>query len=420
MHIQGHKVYTFILLILLLLTSVTAYSQENQTKFCIYFRTNSASIDSTFYNNAERLSEISSSLQKIGQDSTRKIVSISLRGSSSPDGSYQWNQKLSRERLKALEDIVRSNVEIPDSIITRDESYISWDILKEQVIASDLAQKQAVLDIIAQEPTIVKYWGKKHIDYRIIRLRAIDGGRTWRQLNALCFERMRNASVIEIIYRTYEREILPATESVTLPTRFEPLGASDMASIAKIEAPTPRAVADEWSRKLYIKTNALGWGLAIANIGVEVDIAKHWSFAIPLYCSTYNYFTSNIKFRTLNIQPEVRYWFKKDNQRFFVGAHFGYAQYNIATNGDYRYQDHNGTSPALGGGISVGYRMPISKNNRWHIEFALGAGVYGLHYDKFYNVNNGKFVGSYHKTYWGIDNAAVNISYRFDLNKRKR
>jgi hypothetical protein len=119
------------------------------------------------------------------------------------------------------------------------------------------------------------------------------------------------------------------------------------------------------------------------------------------------------------VQPELRYWFNESNQKFFVGAHFGYAQYNLAIEGDYRYQDHNGKSPLLGGGISLGYRMPMSKNNRWHVEFAIGAGVYNLHYDRFYNVDNGKLVDTYHKIYWGIDNAAINISYNIDLKKRK-
>ena len=64
-------------------------------------------------------------------------------------------------------------------------------------------------------------------------------------------------------------------------------------------------------------------------------------------------------------------------------------------------------------------RILLSNNNRWHAEFTLGAGVYRLHYDTFYNVNDGKLIGTYKKTYWGIDNAAVNISYRFNLNKRK-
>jgi hypothetical protein len=61
----------------------------------------------------------------------------------------------------------------------------------------------------------------------------------------------------------------------------------------------------------------------------------------------------------------------------------------------------------------------MSKNNRWHVEFAIGAGGYNLHYDRFYNVDNGKLVDTYHKIYWGIDNAAINISYNIDLKKRK-
>lgn len=406
-----------ILLILLLFASGTAYSQENRTEIRVDFRVNSASIDRAYGKNTERLSEISAFLQRIEQDSTLTIVEVSFCGSASPEGSYQLNHKLARARLETLKDIVRSEVEIPDSIITHDDSYISWEYLKEQVVESDMPQKQAVLDIIAQEPQLVDYPGGRHIDHRIVKLQKLDGGKVWRQLHTLYFERMRNACVIFI---TYKREIIQPIETVVPPMKVEVLQKPDVDSIIIPEPKEQTVTTEDWTRGLYLKTNAIGLGLAISNIGAEVDLAKHWSFAVPVYYSALNYFTSTIKFRTLAVQPEFRYWFKEDNQRFFVGAHFGYAQYNVAVDGDYRIQDHNGTSPALGGGISVGYRMPISKNNRWHIEFTLGAGVYGLHYDKFYNVNNGKLVDTYRKTYWGIDNAAVNISYRFDLKKRKR
>lgn len=403
-----------ILLILLLFASGTAYSQENRTEIRVDFRVNSASIDRTYGKNTERLSEISSFLQRIEQDGTLTIVEVSFCGSASPEGSYQLNHKLARARLETLEDIVRREVEIPDSIITRDDSYISWEYLKEKVVESDMPQKQAVLDIIAQEPQLVDYPGGRHIDHRIVKLQKLDGGKVWRQLHTLYFERMRNACVIFI---TYKREIIEPIEIVVPPMKVEVLQKPEVDSVI---IPEPDVTTEDWTRRLYLKTNAIGLGLAISNIGAEIDLAKHWSFAVPVYYSALNYFTSTIKFRTLAVQPEFRYWFKEDNQRFFVGAHFGYAQYNVAVDGDYRIQDHNGTSPALGGGISVGYRMPIAKNNRWHIEFTLGAGVYGLHYDKFYNVNNGKLVDTYRKTYWGIDNAAVNISYRFDLKKRKK
>ena len=73
-----------------------------------------------------------------------------------------------------------------------------------------------------------------------------------------------------------------------------------------------------------------------------------------------------------------------------VGYTSALAYYNFAFDGDYRYQDHNRETPAIGGGVSVGYRMPISKNNRWRVEFSLGAGVYSNHYDKFHNTPNTK------------------------------
>lgn len=170
-----------------------------------------------------------------------------------------------------------------------------------------------------------------------------------------------------------------------------------------------------------MKTNAIGLGMAIANVAAEVDLAKHWSFTLPVYYSAWDYFKSTIKFRTFALQPEFRYWLSEENDGFFGGVHFGLAYYNFAFDGDYRYQDHNRETPAIGGGVSIGYRLPISKNNRWKVEFSLGAGVYSRHYDKFHNTprtKDGLMIESIKKTYWGIDQAAVSFSYSFDLKKK--
>ena len=188
---------------------------------------------------------------------------------------------------------------------------------------------------------------------------------------------------------------------------------------AVIETVIPKI--EGWSRKLHLKTNAIGLGMAIANVAAEIDLAKHWSFTLPVYYSAWDYFKSTIKFRTFALQPEFRYWLSEENDGFFGGVHFGLAYYNFAFDGDYRYQDHNRETPAIGGGVSVGYRMPISKNNRWRVEFSLGAGVYSNHYDKFHNTprtKDGLMIESIKKTYWGIDQAAVSFSYSFDLKKK--
>lgn len=71
--------------------------------------------------------------------------------------------------------------------------------------------------------------------------------------------------------------------------------------------------------------------------------------------------------------------------------------------------------------MSIGYRLPIGKSDRWRMEFSLGAGVYSLHYDKFHNTprtKDGLMVESVKKTYWGIDQAVVSFSYTFDLKRK--
>lgn len=388
---------------------------------CVDFRVNKTNLDSSFSDNAIRVQEIISFLQEMRQDSTVRIVEVSFCGAASPEGSYQLNRQLAQGRLSSLEKLVRQEVEIPDSVITRNDSYIPWDILKSLVQDSELTHKEEVLAILDEESRLVDYHHPNtHIDNRIVKIKQLDEGRVWQQINRQFFSSMRNACTVIVTYRD---ELQTEPEVISQPVEPEVKTESEPAPVVVPEPePVPEIITgtEGWNRQLHVKTNAIGLAMAIANAGVEVDLAPHWSFTLPVYYSAWDYFKSTIKFRTFAVQPEFRYWFSENNHKFFIGAHFGYAQYNIAVDGNYRYQDHDGKSPALGGGISVGYRMPISKNDKWHIEFTLGAGAYRLHYDRFYNVNNGKLMDTHKKTYCGVDNAAVNISYRFNLNKRKK
>lgn len=411
-----------ITLILLLFGVGIAHSQERHAEFCVDFRVNRTIIDSAYSDNAVRMQEIIDFLRTIRQDSTINIIGVSFSGAASPEGSYQLNRKLARGRLEALEKLVRKEVDIPDSLITRNDSYIPWDYLKSQIEDSELVRKDEVIAILEEEARLVVYHHPNtHIDNRIVKLKALDGGKVWRQMSKLFFRKMRNACAVFV---TYKKELPPVQEPIIVPDTVvvEP-------SVGGVETvPDTAAIVDvvipekeEWNRKLHLKTNAIGLGMAIANGAAEIDLAKHWSFILPVYYSAWNYFKSTIKFRTFAVQPEFRYWLSEENDGFFGGAHFSLAYYNLAFDGAYRYQDHSRETPSIGGGVSIGYRMPISKNNRWRVEFSLGAGVCALHYDKFHNTprtKDGLMVESIKKTYWGIDQAAVSFSYSFDLKKK--
>lgn len=168
---------------------------------------------------------------------------------------------------------------------------------------------------------------------------------------------------------------------------------------------------------LHIKTNTIGLAAGIVNAAVEIDIVPHLSFTLPVYYSAWDYFKNTIKFRTASVQPEFRFWFKNSNDGFFTGAHFGCGHFNVAADGITRYQDHKGKKPALGGGLSVGYRTPISKDKKWNIEFSVGGGGYVVEYDKYYNVKNGKLIETVKEIYYGVDNASISITYKFSINK---
>ena len=405
-----------ILLIFLLLSVGIAHSQENRTEISVDFRVNSTVIDFAYSDNIDRIQEIIDFLRAICHDSTVNIVEVSFCGAASPEGSAQQNRRLARSRLEALEKIIRREVDIPDSLITRNDNYIPWDYLKSQIEASGLVSKDKVIAILEEEARLVDYYYPyTHIDNRIVKLKALDGGVVWQQMNRLFFEQMRNASVVFV---THKKELPPVEEPEA------EVVAVAVAETAPDTAATAAPIApevEEWAHKLHLKTNAIGLGMGIANVAVEIDMARHWSFALPVYYSAWDYFKQTVKFRTFAVQPEFRYWVSDENDGFFAGAHFGLAYYNLAIDGDYRYQDHNRETPAIGGGVSIGYRLPISKNNRWRVEFSVGAGAYTNHYDKFHNTpdtKDGLLIEDIRNTYWGIDQAAVSFSYSFDLKKK--
>ena len=401
-----------ILLILLLFGACFAHSQENHTEICLDFRVNSMSIDSTYMDNAARIQEMVEFLRSLRQDSTLTVIKISFSGVSSPEGSYEINRKLAFGRLASLENIIRSEVDIPDSLVFRDDAYIRWDYLRSLVEHSDFSWKDEVMAILYEEARLVDYHQpNSRVDRRVIKLRELDGGKVWQWMNRHFFQRMRNACVVLV---TYKKEVPPAPEPVVESDTVVVEPVVETVPDTMVVIPAPKGP----SRNLYLKSNAIGWGMLIANAAAEVDLADHWSISLPVYYSALNYFTSRLKFRTLCFQPEVRYWLSSENQGWFGGAHLGVAWFIYAKGGDWRYQDHHRRTPMLGGGVSGGYRKSISSNKRWLLEFSLGCGAYKLHYDIFYNEPNGQLADTRKRTFFGIDHAAISIVYRLGSIKK--
>lgn len=408
----------YITLILLLFVTSIAYSQNDYADTCInnanadtirisksyksievHFKFDKYNLELDYMGNNTSLEDFALQIDSIGISNIDSIVVVSQ---SSPEGVYEHNLMLSRNRANTIrKHLLDRHPELKDILFVYPDGE-SWLQLREYVKRDTLMKQSTIDKVISIIDSDINIGTKK---WRMEQLPI------YKYLLRTYYPKIRNSTIFILYYR----EIIPIIPIIPQ----QPVEDTIRDTVVAVQ---DSIIEEVWNRKMYVKTNAIGLGMGISNIALEIDITKHTSFTLPIYYSAWNYFKTTIKFRTLAIQPEFRLWKSPDKEGLYAGAHFGLGYYNFAFNGDYRYQDYNGETPAIGGGLSIGYVVPISDNNRWRIEFSLGAGVYALHYDKFFNTSNtseGMLIESGKKTYWGIDQAAISFSYTIDLKKKK-
>lgn len=294
-----------------------------------------------------------------------------------------------------------------------------WDLFREIIAGSGYIWADRALGImsIGEDDNPIDN------NRRMNRLRALEGGNAWRIIRRDILPKLRSALVITTIVRIMAEED-PDTDNADSGE------ISDIVSLKTYEYtenehqgigedyPDGSESAEKRDASPFyaaLFSNLILDALAIPNIGVEFYLAKKWSLGVSGYYSGWNYFRSDLKFRTLAIMPELRFWPRRgrgDSNGLFIDVHGGCAWYNMAFGGRSRYQDHDGDTPAYGGGVGVGYRLPVG-SGPWRFEFAAGAGVYRLDFDVYENKPEGRLKDRVRKWYKGLDRLTVSIVYAF-------
>ena len=434
--------------LMLVMGALFANAQQSGDTLRIYFRQGVSTFDRELRDNGERFDNFAAKIQLTQKLSQFKVVSLEK-------GGFASDASVSDARASLISEMLVKNLDyqgVPSSLITDWESLTK--LVKED--KSVPARKEAMKILANAESE------------REAELRSLNGGQTWNYLLRTQLPDLRSFVVfictdgdqpvcegnVKIALASVSESQLaaapaakPEAKPAIKPEAKQPETKQPKAA-AKYEAKQPKAKAaakpetkqpeakaaaeKDWSRKLTIKTNLLGDAFLMANAAVEVDIIENLAFALPIYWSGWDYAGNHsLKFRTFMIQPEIRYYIPKTNG-LYVGAHFGIGHWNFALGNlapklgldeldGWRYQDHKGENPAIGGGLSLGYALQFKKNPRWGMEFAVGAGVYDAKYDVFYNEAN----GPYHErgvrtTYIGVDNASISFTYKFDLSRSSK
>ena len=117
----------------------------------IDFPVNSTELYSDYRRNPSELDSIIRTINFVKADKNLHIRRIGIHGYASPEGSYAANERLARGRAVTLKDYVRRLVALDDTVFAVSHTAEDWDGLVDSINGGGIANKQAVLDIIADK-----------------------------------------------------------------------------------------------------------------------------------------------------------------------------------------------------------------------------------------------------------------------------
>lgn len=136
------------------------------------FKVNKSDILADFRENAAELGKITSTIDLVKNDKNVSITGIDIHGYASPDGPYANNKRLANERAAALRNYVSGLYDLEDKLFTYHATPEDWEGFKKKVAASDLADKEVILQIanssLAPDAKDLKIRKSYPASYRII------------------------------------------------------------------------------------------------------------------------------------------------------------------------------------------------------------------------------------------------------------
>lgn len=428
----------YILLIGILLSfSVALHGQEFRDTMTVYFQKESALFNSKYKDNGARLDEFSERVNSYLQSQAKVSLHIESVASSSPEGAVPFNTIMAEARGSSAKHHLLKRVNLPADSISITFIPEDWNGLIKAIEADPrVTHKSRILSVLNsreennlnEEQTLQEllkigysrpYWYIYHNIFPLLRscriTAIVDMSGLFVDQTEDDFEELSLDSFIPI---AADCDSIPPMHVIKI--NGHNIAVSDSTDLEALnEKFESRVKLSKWDGTYShnVKVNAVGYLMGAANVAYEYSFSERLSLNVPFYYSGVNYFRPDLKLRLCTIQPELRYHFAKA-EGLFAGVHAGLGWFNLALMGDYRIQSRGGSRPAFGGGLGVGYRASFKYMPRLGIEVSMGAGIYDVRYDRFYNVPNGAYAArDVHKTFIGIDNVSVSLVYSFNFKK---
>jgi hypothetical protein len=379
-----------IVVILLAAAISTAKAQDekqNSDTLEVHFHQGVSMWDPSYKENGRRMEGFVNRFRKFHEDSTfRKITKIHISAGCSPEGTWDYNQRLSKNRVKSIRHVLNQYIEFPDSVVVEKAIGINWELLHRLVTEdADVPFREEVLHIIENSPELHTTSDGKTMELRKKRLIWNNDGKPWKYMYDNIFPALRSFNLQIVIEWKYYK--LPAPTLSHIESHV-PAGL-ELSNFNPGLAPVTRQPV-EHRKPFYMaaKTNMLYDLALIPNAGLEFYLGSGFSLEANYMHAWWKSDPHNWYWRTYGGDIGIRYWFGRAAKENPLSGHHIGAYGQVVT-----YDFELGSMGIIGGkpggrlidepnwtaGLEYGYSVPVAK--RLNIDFSIGI---GYHWGVFY------------------------------------
>jgi hypothetical protein len=179
---------------------------------------------------------------------------------------------------------------------------------------------------------------------------------------------------------------------------------AEAAALQNTLAGTPSETKITNDYHLSLRANLLRWAILTPDLGVEWRICPSWGIAVNGSWTSWSWNDKDRRYALWEVAPEVRYYMG-ERKAWYLGAMFKAGQFN------YKLSETGKQGDLMGGGITTGYQLQLSK--ALDLDFNLGLGYLNVDFEK-YEVIDGVRVrrGNETKDWYGPINAGVTLVWK--------
>lgn len=351
-------------------------------EYTLFFRVNNSEIDSSYLENGHVIETMISDIKSTLETDGFTPDSLLIYASSSPEGSYSFNQALAQRRAMSAKELILSTFpQLQDANIKIESRTDDWscilqtlhgdstipyrDEMLKILTDSNISNKEAALRSIPhvyasvrtnllnkmRAATISIYLSGKVVDSAATAVEVPAAG--MEHADSLATHTPKNAEPA-LLPKSEAEEIIPVEEAI---------------QVSEVEQARERAPF-----YLAAKNNMLYDLALVPNVGVEFYLGNNISIAGNWMYSWWSNYDVHWFWKTYGGDLGVRYWFgKAAAEKPLQGHHVGLYGQIITYDFELGQRGYLGDRWTYGAGVEYGYSFPIAR--RLNLDLNLGLGL---------------------------------------------